>query len=252
MPKKKFGQHFLHDQNILGKIIDAVNPQKNDNMVEIGPGPGALTTKILPHLSSLIAIEIDQELIPELEERCAAIGKLTVIPQDVLTVDFAQFGEKLRVIGNLPYNISTPILFHLIPHIENIQDMHFMLQKEVVDRMVAKPGSKDYGRLSVMLQYHCDVDFLFKVPANSFTPPPRVLSAIVRLQPRIPNTLPEVDLKLFAKIVKQAFSQRRKMLRKALHDYITADQLEEIGIDPTARAEQLSVEDFCHIANKIA
>jgi len=251
MPKKHFGQHFLHDQNILNKVIESIRPQATDNMVEIGPGPGALTMQVLPHLNALTAIEIDEELIPDLEEKCQSLGKLTVINQDVLSVDFHQFGKQLRIIGNLPYNISTPILFHLLKTIDNISDMHFMLQKEVVDRMIATPGNKDYGRLSVMLQYHFDMAFLFKVPANAFTPPPRVLSAIVRLVPRRPNNLPVVDQSVFSSVVKQAFAQRRKMLRKALHAMISSDQLETINIDPTARAEQLTVAEFCKICMMI-
>jgi 16S rRNA (adenine1518-N6/adenine1519-N6)-dimethyltransferase len=242
-----FGQHFLHDQNILRRIVSSIQPQSDDNMVEIGPGLGALTKNILPHVKKLTAIEIDQSLIPQLQETCEPLGNLTLLSQDVLTVDFTQFGDNLRVIGNLPYNISSPILFHLLPHIDKIKDMHFLLQKEVVDRIVSKPGNKVYGRLSVMLQYFCEATLLFKVSPNAFSPPPKVLSAVLRLIPKRPNTLPPVNLKALEFIVKQAFSQRRKMLRNTLHPYITSEQLLSIDINPTTRAEQLSLADFSRL-----
>lgn len=245
--RKHLGQHFLHDPNILAKIVSAIAPEKTDNIIEIGPGAGALTSQILPLAKSMTAIEIDQDLIPILQQSCQPLGELILIAQDVLTVEFDQLGENMRIIGNLPYNISTPILFHLVKTIDQISDMHFMLQKEVVDRLAASPGNKDYGRLSVMLQYYCDIEFLFKVPPGAFTPPPKVESAVVRLAPRRPNLLPNVSYASLSHIVRLAFGQRRKMLRKSLKPQVTADQLESLGIDPTLRAEQLTVEDFCRI-----
>lgn len=250
--KKRFGQHFLHQGPVISRIVAAICPQPTDQMLEIGPGLGALTQPLLAHLQELTVIELDKDLIPLLEAQCASLGRVTIYSADVLRFDFHLLGvpEKTwRIVGNLPYNISTPLLFRLLEYRQGIVDMHFMLQKEVVDRIVARPGDSDYGRLSVMIQYHCQVKKLFTVKPGAFQPPPKVDSAIVRLVPY--QTLPVVakDLKLFTEIVRTAFSQRRKMLRNTLSSYLSATQLLDLGIDPAERPEQLTVEDYVRISN---
>src|SRR3954463_5884638 len=206
IPRKRFGQHFLHDQGILRKIVLAIAPERGDNIVEIGPGEGALTLPLLRELGRLTAIELDRDLVPRLRAAAAGIGDIEIINADVLTVDLSALAERgpLRIVGNLPYNISSPILFHCIDHIDAIRDMHFMLQKEVVERMAAAPGSKVYGRLSVMLQLACRVDPLLSVPAGAFRPPPKVESAVVRLTPRAVAERTFGDAALLARVVKAA------------------------------------------------
>ncbi|HEY8010847.1 MAG TPA: 16S rRNA (adenine(1518)-N(6)/adenine(1519)-N(6))-dimethyltransferase RsmA [Rudaea sp.] len=250
IPRKRFGQHFLHDKNILRRIVEAVSPRASDVLVEIGPGEGALTFPLLQAAGKLIAIELDRDLIEPLRARAAPIGELTIVSRDVLSVDFGALaaGARVRVVGNLPYNISTPILFHCLDHANAIEDMHFMLQKEVVERMAAGPGSKTYGRLSVMLQLRCTVEPLFGVPPGAFRPPPKVDSAVVRLVPLAPADLPQADFGLIARLVRAAFGQRRKTLTNALREFASAEQLAAAGIDPRARAEQLAPATFVALA----
>jgi len=254
IPRKRFGQHFLHDAGILRKILQAIAPARGANVVEIGPGEGALTLPLLRELGHMTVIELDRDLVPRLEAAAEGVGTLEIVNADVLTVDFSALakGAPLRVVGNLPYNISSPILFHCIDHIDAIRDMHFMLQKEVVDRMAARPGCKVYGRLSVMLQLVCRVDPLLRVPPGAFRPPPKVDSAVVRLTPRKPSERAFEDAALVARIVKAAFGQRRKTLSNALGDLAGADAIRAAGIDPRVRAEQLEPAAFVHLAATIA
>jgi 16S rRNA (adenine1518-N6/adenine1519-N6)-dimethyltransferase len=253
--KKHLGQHFLHERGVIAKIVQAVDPQPGDRLVEIGPGQGAITFPLLDRHGELTVIEFDRDLIFPLTEAARAHGTLEVIHRDVLTVDFsalAHNGGPIRLVGNLPYNLSTPILFHALEHAASIRDMHFMLQKEVVDRMAAAPGSKVYGRLSVMLQAYCHVTGLFTVPPGAFRPPPKVDSAVVRLVPRDPASIGVVDPATFANVVRDAFGQRRKTLRNALSQLCDATAIEAAGIRPDARAEQIEVADFVRLANRLA
>jgi 16S rRNA (adenine1518-N6/adenine1519-N6)-dimethyltransferase len=248
-PRKRFGQNFLHDQNIINKIISAINPQVNDAIVEIGPGRGALTFPILEIVKHLDVIEIDRDLILWWQDK--HIDKLTIHPVDALEVDLCSLkhSNNLRVIGNLPYNISTPLLFHLFKHIGCISDMHFMLQKEVVERMVAKPGSRTYGRLSVMTQFYCDAQLLFTVSRHAFNPPPRIESAIVQLVPN--KQYQHIHPVTLGKVVQQAFSQRRKTLRNCLKNWFSTEQLENLHIDPSARPETLGLPDYVRLAEAV-
>ena len=252
-PKKHFGQHFLHEKRYVERIVAAVAPRAEDAVVEIGPGEGALTLPLLAAAGRLTAIELDDELIPALQARAAAVGRLEVIRADVLTVDFAALARRLgvprlRLAGNLPYYISSPILFHCLAHADVIADMHFMLQKEVVERMAAAPGSKVYGRLSVMLQLACTVVPLFDVPPGAFRPPPKVDSAVVRLTPLPAEARHRADPARVHAIVKAAFAQRRKTLANTLKGVLDANAIERAGIDPKARAETLDPEDFVRLA----
>lgn len=249
--KKSLGQHFLSDRHYIDSIVRAVDPKPGDRLVEIGPGQGAITFPLLRRHGQLTVIEFDRDLIAPLTAAAAGVGELTILNRDVLSVDFAALAEgaRIRLVGNLPYNISSPILFHALDHAAAIADMHFMLQKEVVDRMAADPGSKVYGRLSVMLQAYCEVTSLFVVPPGAFRPPPKVDSAVVRLVPRPPQTVGIVDPKRFADVVRAAFGQRRKTLRNALNGVCDAAQFEAAGVRPDARAEQLEVADFVRLAN---
>ena len=252
IPRKRFGQNFLHDQNIIAQIVAAIAPQTSDRLIEIGPGQGALTTPLIQHTGKLEVVELDRDLIPRLEEMFADKGELIIHNQDVLKFDFAQLTHEeksLRIVGNLPYNISTPLLFHLISFQHLIQDMHFMLQKEVVDRICAQPSSKDYGRLSVMMQYYCHTEYLFKVSPGAFNPPPKVDSAIIRLVPRDLSELNADNKKALSTIVQASFAQRRKTLRNNLKKHITEDNIKSLGIDPGCRAETLHLADFVKLAN---
>lgn len=248
--RKRFGQHFLIDPSIIERIVACLGLQANDQVVEIGPGLGALTAPLLRHLDRLQVVEIDRDLVDRLRRKYPT-ERLTIHAADALTVDFgALAGDgKLRLIGNLPYNISTPLLFHLARFADVVSDMHFMLQKEVVDRMIAAPASHAYGRLSVMLQYRFVIDGLFDVPPTAFKPPPKVLSAIVRLRPRPAAECSATDEQRFSTLVAAAFAQRRKMLRNSLHGLVDAAQLGEWAIAPTARAEELSLADYIRLAN---
>lgn len=250
--RKRFGQNFLHDPYVVGRIVDSIAPQPNEHLVEIGPGQGAITKELLRAAGSMDAVELDRDLVTPLAEICADIGDLRVHSADILKFDLcslAPAGSKLRVVGNLPYNISTPILFHLLDQSHCIQDMHFMLQKEVVTRMGASPGNKQYGRLSVMLQAQCKVTPLFEIGPGSFKPAPKVDSAFVRLEPHITPRVQIDDRRYFQQVVAQAFSQRRKTLRNSLRDLIGIETMEQLGIDPSLRAERLDVEEFAKLAN---
>lgn len=247
-PRKRFGQNFLVDQHIIAQIVAEIYPQKSDRIIEIGPGLGALTRPLLQALDHLHVIEIDRDIVSKLNQAFTQ-EELTIHSADALKFDFSALGSKLRIVGNLPYNISTPLLFHLSQFAEHILDMHFMLQKEVVDRMVGSPATADYGRLSVMLQYRFDMEYVFSVPAESFRPVPKVESAIVRMTPRDSSARTVKDEALFSQIVTAAFSQRRKTLRNTLQQHLTASDFSALGIDPGLRAENLSVEEFAAIAN---
>lgn len=249
-PRKRFGQNFLQSSAIIDQMVAAVAPQEDERLVEIGPGQGALTEAILNCIDHMDAIELDRDLIPLLEEQFAE--KLTIHSADVLKFDFATLLEKygkIRVIGNLPYNISTPLIFHVLNY--PITDMHFLLQKEVVDRLAAQPDCKDYGRLSVAVQYHCEVTPLFMVPPESFYPVPKVMSQFVRLKPRA-EKLPLLDEAVFADVVTQSFQMRRKTLRNNLKKIMNQDEIAGLGIAPEARAETLTLEQFVAMANYLA
>jgi 16S rRNA (adenine1518-N6/adenine1519-N6)-dimethyltransferase len=253
-PKKNLGQHFLHERSIIEKIVLAVDPQPGDVLVEIGPGQGALTLPLLRRHGALTVIEFDRDLITPLMESAEGVGDLAIIHKDVLKVDFGKLaGEgRIRLIGNLPYNISPPILFHVLEHADAIVDMHFMLQKEVVERMASEPGSKVYGRLSVMLQAVCRVIPLFDVPPGAFRPPPKVDSAVVRLLPKPAAEVGISDPELFEALVRDAFGQRRKTMRNAVQALCTGEDILAAGLRPEARAEQLAVAEFVALANYLA
>lgn len=254
--RKRFGQNFLCDLDVINHIVDAIHPQPDDAMVEIGPGMGALTAGLLESLQHLQVIEIDRDLIPYLLARFATRDVLTIHQQDALQFDFhalsAQLGKPLRVVGNLPYNISTPLIFHLLDQVGAISDMHFMLQKEVVDRLNAGAGDADYGRLSVMVQYFCQVESVLDVPPESFDPPPKVDSAIVRLQPYATPPHPVADHRLLQQVVTAAFGQRRKTLRNSLKNLASVEQLRAADIDPGARAETIDLSRFSTLVNLLA
>ena len=252
--RKRFGQHFLHDAEIISRIVLAVDPKPGQRIVEIGPGDGAITLPLLRKAGRLTVIELDRDLIPRIAARAAGVGELEIIQADVLTVDFTSLarGERLRVVGNLPYNISSPILFHCIEHLDAIADMHFMLQREVVDRMAAAPGSKVYGRLSVMLQLACRVEPLLPVPPQAFRPPPKVDSAVVRLVPLPRSERPIAHQASIVRLVRAAFGQRRKTLSNSLDGLARASDLATVGIDPGKRAEQLAPADFVRLAAHLA
>jgi len=253
-PRKRFGQNFLHDQNVIQNIVYAIAPQDNQTLVEIGPGQGAITRLLLEHCKRLHVIEIDRDLVRHLKIQFPANEKLLIHNIDVLNFDFNSLtgDQHLRLVGNLPYNISTPLLFHIFNHAHNIEDMHFMLQKEVVDRMAASPGSKRYGRLSIMTQYHCGVEPLFDVAPGSFNPPPKVKSSIVRLIPHTKKPVTVADYPQFAHIVNQAFSLRRKTMRNALKTIISEQGLIDCDIDPTKRPETISLKEFAKISDYIS
>ncbi|MEW8508105.1 MAG: 16S rRNA (adenine(1518)-N(6)/adenine(1519)-N(6))-dimethyltransferase RsmA [Candidatus Thiodiazotropha sp.] len=251
-PRKRFGQNFLHDPGIIQRIVQAIDPRSGDNLVEIGPGQGAITHQLLPLLGHMHTVELDRDLVAPLAEQSASLGDLQIHNTDALKFDFtqlAQAGRPLRVVGNLPYNISTPLLFHLLDQAEQIIDMHFMLQKEVVERMAAAPGSKAYGRLTVMLQARAEVTPLFNIGPGAFNPPPRVESAFVRLVPLKPLPYQIDNWDHFRNLVTQAFSQRRKTLRNSLGKILPADTIRAADIDPGIRAEQLSIPEFVKLAN---
>ena len=251
IPRKRFGQHFLTDQAVIADIVAAIRPHADDVMVEIGPGLGALTTPLSAVLHHLHAIEIDRDIIARLH-RAYPPARLSAHAGDVLEFDFSVLPRELRVVGNLPYNISTPLLFHLTRYAERIRDMHFMLQKEVVERMVAPPGGRDYGRLSVMLQYRFDMELLLEVAPGAFSPAPKVDSAVVRMLPRPKAQLTAVSEAGLAQVVRRAFGQRRKTLRNALAGLLEAEDYAALEIAPGARAENLSLADFVAISNYLA
>jgi 16S rRNA (adenine1518-N6/adenine1519-N6)-dimethyltransferase len=250
--RKRFGQNFLHDPGIIRRIVESIAPRPGQRIVEIGPGQGAITKELLRITGELDAVELDRDLLEPLAQNCGALGKLRIHSADALKFDFCQLAapdKPLRVVGNLPYNISTPLLFHLLEQSSCIQDMHFMLQKEVVERMAAQPGSKVYGRLSVMLQLACEVTPLFDIGPGAFKPAPKVDSAFVRLTPYKQPPIQINDPELFARLVTQAFSQRRKTLRNNLRELVSAEAMQSIGIDPGLRAERLELADFAALTN---
>jgi len=252
--RKRFGQNFLHDPAIIQRIVQVINPQPGERLVEIGPGKGAITFPLLAACKRLEVIELDRDLVRPLAEKAPEFGELVIHQQDALRFDFSALaaGERLRTVGNLPYNISTPLLFHLIAQSDSIQDMHFMLQKEVVNRMAATPGSRDYGRLSVMIQYRCKVEPLFHVGPGAFQPAPRVDSAFVRLTPWPQPRVAVKDTECLAALVRQAFSQRRKTLRNTLKGLLSEQAIQATGTDPSARPESISLEQFAALANQLA
>lgn len=255
--KKRFGQNFLSDPGIIQRIINSINPKVGERLIEIGPGLGALTCPILKAIGEMDVIELDRDIIPKLQLNCGlnyvSEKKLRIHNVDVLKFDFSELNYKqsLRIIGNLPYNISTPIIFHLVEHSKLIQDMFFMLQKEVVLRLAAKPDTTNYSRLSVMAQYYFNVTPLFLVPPESFQPIPKVDSAIVRLIPYTEKPVKVNDEVEFAKLVRLSFSQRRKTLRNVLRDVCTSEQMLDAGIDPTARAQSLTLQQFADLHNSL-
>ena len=251
--KKRFGQNFLTDQAVIASLVDAINPHKNQSIVEIGPGLGALTKPLLKKIDHLHVVEIDRDIVSWMQTEYTkpnyASNSITIHNVDALKFDFSQLGSQLRVTGNLPYNISTPILFHLLDNLAHITDMHFMLQKEVVERMVASPSTPAYGRLSVMLQYYLNMEYLITVPPEAFEPAPKVESAFVRCVPHASLPFIAKDTALFAKIVMAAFGQRRKTIRNTLKDFLSDSDFEQLKISSQMRAENLSVSDFVSISN---
>lgn len=259
--RKRFGQNFLQDQTIINAILASISPRRDDDFVEIGPGLGALTQPLLSAVGRLNVIELDRDLIPILEKSCRQLGDLFVHQMDVLQCHLTNLvkqtikANKVRLIGNLPYNISTPLLFHLFNHLDVISDMTFMLQKEVVDRLAATVGESNYGRLTIMAQYYCQVESLLAVSPQDFRPAPKVDSAVVRLLPIISRQSPRLlatDVMMLAKVAAAAFQQRRKTLRNSLKKLMTAQQLHQLDIDSTLRAENLTVEQYVRISNYLS
>lgn len=267
-PRKRFGQNFLHDKSVIAQIIDSIHANRDDLMVEIGPGMGAITEPLLAEVDRLTVVELDTDLADSLRIRIGANSNegLTIVKANAMDLDYRdlfkqvnlqQLDKKMRIVGNLPYNISTPLLFHLLTFADVIQDMHFMLQKEVVDRITAEVDSKEYGRLSVMMQYFCDTDYLLTVPNGAFNPPPKVTSAVFRLTPFAQKPIVADDEKLFALVVREAFNHRRKTLRAIFKKSpilppVSEQNLMDWEINPMARPETLSVTDFVKIANGMA
>ena len=250
--RKRFGQNFLHDPHVVRRIVDAIDPRPEQTLVEIGPGQAALTRHLVARAGHLIAVELDRDLAAWLRSEFTP-QQLTLIEADALDMDWNTVGGgPLRLVGNLPYNISSPLLFRLLDVADRIVDQHFMLQKEVVDRMVAPPGSRTYGRLSVMLQLRYRMTKLFDVARGAFNPPPKVTSSIVRMVPRPTAELPAVDRALFGRVVAAAFNQRRKILSNALGKLATAAHFADAGVNPLARAETLAVDDYVRLTRAIA
>ncbi|MBS1140622.1 MAG: dimethyladenosine transferase [Proteobacteria bacterium] len=249
--RKRFGQNFLVDHGIIAAIISAIDPKRDETVVEIGPGLGAITEPLMARVDHLHVVEIDRDLIARLKKQHTP-ERMTIHEGDALAFDFASIGKDLRLVGNLPYNISTPLLFHLAEYVDIVRDMHFMLQKEVVERMVAEPGDADFGRMSVMLQYRFYLEWLIDVPPESFDPPPKVQSAVVRLIPKPVSELNAKSQEKLAQVVLTAFSQRRKMLRNTMKSLLSEAAFAELGITPTLRAEDVSVEDYVRIANYLS
>lgn len=248
--RKRFGQNFLHDRHWIERIAKAVNATEGDDIVEIGPGQAALTRELIAGAGKVRAVEIDRDLAAWLKETFPE--SLSLIEADALTLDWTQVAKNnnLRVVGNLPYNISSPLLFKLLEAADHVKDQHFMLQKEVVDRMVAQHGSKTYGRLSVMLQWRYRMQKLFDVPPGAFNPPPKVLSSVVRMIPKAKEEVPSVDFELFSSVVANAFSQRRKTIRNALSALLSSEEISACDVDPGARAEALPLDAFVRLAQK--
>ncbi len=250
--RKRFGQHFLADPGVIDAILRAVNASKDDVLVEIGPGQGAITTSLAASAGHLHAVELDRDLVRRLRHQYDGNPTVTIHEADALAFDFSGLGDRLRIVGNLPYNISTPLLFHLLQFRDRIVDMHFMLQKEVVDRMAAGPGSKTYGRLGIMLGCHLNIESLFDVDKSAFDPPPKVTSAVVRLDPLPSDAFGILDEKLLSTIVTSAFMKRRKTIRNSLKDHVEVADLEAVGIDPGLRPEQISIDQYVELSNHLA
>jgi 16S rRNA (adenine1518-N6/adenine1519-N6)-dimethyltransferase len=251
-PRRRLSQHFLHERSIIDRITHAVDPKAHDHLVEIGPGLGALTAPLLAHCAHLDAVELDRTLALELKERFTHYPGLRIHLADVLSVDLTTLADdtqRLRIVGNLPYHISTPVIFHVLEHSSVIEDMHFMLQRELVERMVAPPGSRTYGRLSVMVQFRCRVDKLFEVGPGAFRPVPQVASAVVRLVPRMQPPVVVKDQRAFEQLVAHAFAKRRKTLRNSLKPLLTAEQICAAQVAPGDRPEALSLAQFAALAN---
>lgn len=257
--RKRFGQNFLHDESIIDGIVTAIAPVDGQNLVEIGPGLGALTELVCEYVSRLSVIELDRDLAKRLRKHPFIGNKLNIFEQDAMQFDFTTLVksqsehtstiDKLRIFGNLPYNISTPLLFHLFQFTDYIEDMYFMLQKEVVERLAASPGGKAYGKLSVMAQFYCQITPVLHVPASAFKPAPKVESAVVRLSPYQTRPTPLEHPVHLQKVCTAAFNQRRKTIRNSLKDILSSDAIEAVGIDPSARAEVLSLKEFVLLAN---
>jgi 16S rRNA (adenine1518-N6/adenine1519-N6)-dimethyltransferase len=250
-PRKRFGQNFLESRGVIDRIVGAIAPARGDRMVEIGPGLGALTRPLLERVDRLDVVELDRDLAATLAERLGHPAGLTIHTADALDFDFSALAADapIRVVGNLPYNISTPLLFHLLDQADSIRDMHFMLQKEVVDRICASPGGKAWGRLGVMTQLRADAARLFTVPPGAFRPPPKVDSAIVRIVPRALSDAERAELPVLENVVRSAFAQRRKTLRNTLKGLLDVEAIEAAGIDPGRRAETLTLDDFRRLAD---
>jgi len=249
--RKRFGQNFLHDPRVIARIIDAIDPRPGDTIVEIGPGQAALTRHLIERAGHIVALEIDRDLAASLRTEFPP-ERLSLIIGDALDFDWSAISGTLRIVGNLPYNISSPLLFALVPLAGRVRDQHFMLQKEVVDRMVASPGGRPYGRLSVMLQSRYRLTKLFDVGPGAFRPAPEVTSSIVRMQPLPVALHPAADARRFAQVVSAAFGQRRKTLRNALAELASIDVIRAAAVDPQARAETLSVDDFARLTAAVA
>lgn len=248
--RKRFGQNFLHDQRVIQRIVSAIRPRANDVVLEIGPGQGALTGALLETECTLRAVELDRDLVAMLQQKFGSNPRFHLQQGDALDVDLLSItSEKVRVVGNLPYNISTPLIFHLLKQSPSIIDMHFMLQKEVVERLAAGPGSRDYGRLGIMTQYFCQVESLFEVPPGAFSPQPKVQSAVVRLTPYQTLPHPAQSITALQNVVRTAFNQRRKTLRNALQTLLNVEQIVALGIDPGARPETLSLAAYVALAD---
>ncbi|NCP63973.1 MAG: 16S rRNA (adenine(1518)-N(6)/adenine(1519)-N(6))-dimethyltransferase RsmA [Paraglaciecola sp.] len=250
--RKRFGQNFLHDLFVIDQIVGAIHPQEGENLVEIGPGLGALTEPVCAQVSALTVVELDRDLAARLRSHHSLASKLTIIESDALKFDFSSLcktDKPLRVFGNLPYNISTPLMFHLFSFATQVKDMHFMLQQEVVNRLAAAPGNKNYGRLSVMAQYHCQVIPVLHVPPEAFNPPPKVESAVVRLIPHQVKPVSVLSEESLHTVCAQAFNQRRKTIRNSLKDSLSEQQIIDLGINPELRAENLSLVQFAQLAN---
>ncbi|MDH4555310.1 16S rRNA (adenine(1518)-N(6)/adenine(1519)-N(6))-dimethyltransferase RsmA [Pseudomonas sp. BN417] len=253
--RKRFGQNFLHDAGVIHRILRSIHARAGEHLLEIGPGQGALTEGLLASGAQLDVVELDLDLIPILQHKFGQLPNFRLTQGDALKFDFRQFGAEprsLRVVGNLPYNISTPLIFHLLDHADLIRDMHFMLQKEVVERLAAEPGGGDWGRLSIMVQYHCRVEHLFNVGPGAFNPPPKVDSAIVRLAPHEVLPHPAKDVALLERVVREAFNQRRKTLRNTLKGLLDAAAIEAAGVDGSLRPEQLDLAAFVRLADQLA
>ena len=249
-PRKRFGQNFLEDSSVIDRIVGAIGPARGDRVVEIGPGLGALTRPLLEKLDRLDVVELDRDLAATLDQRLRHPTGLHIHTADALEFDFSSLAEAvpIRVVGNLPYNISTPLLFHLLDQADSIRDMHFMLQREVVDRICAEPGGKTWGRLGVMTQLRAEATRLFTVPPGAFRPPPKVDSAIVRIVPRALSDAERAELPVLENVVRSAFAQRRKTLRNTLKGLLDAEAIEAAGIDPARRAETLTLDEFRRLA----